>query len=96
MPKIYLDVICNNIHLKFEVDSGSPVSIIYKSIYEIHFLSKLNESNVNLVSYSDTPIKVLGYTMIITNCKGTITENCKLYVVNSNRPPLMGRVGPIN
>lgn len=81
----------NDISLGFEIDSGSPVTIISDGDKQQHFRdTKLNSTNTKLVSYCGTQIQVLGFIVVRVN-SGIQCRDLKLYVVQSNRKPLLGR-----
>lgn len=90
--KICIDLKINNdVFLGFEIDSGSPVTIISVDDKEKYFRTKeLQSTDTKLVSYCGTTINVLGFFYV---CVHTAIESrdMKLYVVKSNRKPLLGR-----
>ncbi|XP_041787566.1 uncharacterized protein LOC121602873 [Anopheles merus] len=87
VPKWWIDLTVNNITMRIEVDTGSPLTIIGKQCYEKYFKHKpLQKCNVELVSYTNNAIEVLG-TMKVKVDK----EMLPLYVVNLMKRPLLGR-----
>ncbi|XP_055622162.1 uncharacterized protein LOC129765761 [Toxorhynchites rutilus septentrionalis] len=59
--KLILDVSVNGKFIRFEIDTGSPVSIISSECRNRLFPSvRLRKDNTNLVSYCNTSIAVLG------------------------------------
>lgn len=89
--KICIDLNVNDVVLGFEIDSGSPVTIISNNDKERYFpLEIMRPSDTKLVSYCGTEITVLGYFGVCVN-SGIESGHLKLYVVESNRRPLLGR-----
>ncbi|XP_055526941.1 uncharacterized protein K02A2.6-like [Wyeomyia smithii] len=89
--KMWLPVNVCGVSLRFEVDTGSPVSIINTQYYDKHFRNiKLRNSDLNLVSYCNTDIQIKGVLDADVECNGT-KERLPLYVVNSGKHPLLGR-----
>lgn len=89
--KICIDISINDIVLGFEIDSGSPVTIISNDDKRRYFpVDKLHSSDTKLVSYCGAEITVLGYFGVCVN-SGIESRDLKLYVVESKRKPLLGR-----
>lgn len=89
--KIYLKLKTGNTVIKFEVDSGSPVtlmSIADKNKYLKHM--SLQESNIELRSYCGNKIQVLGFVNVKVRLNNVIND-LRLFVVEGNRHPLLGR-----
>ncbi|XP_055622179.1 uncharacterized protein K02A2.6-like [Toxorhynchites rutilus septentrionalis] len=77
--------------MKFEVDSGSPVSLIGLADRVKWFNDiTLNETKVELRSYCGSKIKVFGTIDVDVACNGKI-QVLRLFVVDSKRQPLLGR-----
>lgn len=76
--------------MKLTVDTGAAVSVLPRCIYEEHFSeAPLRPSSVRLVTYSKTPIKVLGCMEAIVHMD-SIKGLANFYVVDSGTA-LMGR-----
>uniref|UniRef100_A0A182PX69 RT_RNaseH_2 domain-containing protein n=1 Tax=Anopheles epiroticus TaxID=199890 RepID=A0A182PX69_9DIPT len=87
VPKWWIDLTVDNVELRFEVDTGSPLTIIGKQYYEKHFKCKsLQKCDVDLVSYTNNEIEMLG--MLHVQVEHKILP---LYVVNMTKRPLLGR-----
>ncbi|XP_041764608.1 uncharacterized protein K02A2.6-like [Anopheles merus] len=87
VPKWWIDLTVDNITMRFEVDTGSPLTIIGKQCYEKYFKNKpLQKCNVELVSYTNNAIEVLGTIKVKVD-----NEMLSLYVVNLMKRPLLGR-----
>lgn len=89
--KVCIDLKINDLQLGFEIDSGSPVSIISEDDKHKFFRTiKLQPTDTKLVSYCGTEINVCGFFCVCVN-SGVECRELKLYVVKSNRKPLLGR-----
>ncbi|XP_058826833.1 uncharacterized protein K02A2.6-like [Topomyia yanbarensis] len=89
--KFLLDVSVNGKYIRFEVDTGSPVSIISAENRNKLFPdAQLRKCDTELVSYCNTSIEVLGVLDARVKFKGKTTK-LPLYVVNSGKHPLLGR-----
>lgn len=76
--------------MKLTVDTGATVSVLPRCIYEDHFRgAPLCQSSVRLVTYSKTPINVLGRMKATVRMDG-IEGVANFYVVD-NGTALMGR-----
>lgn len=99
-----LELSCNNVYLKkslefevdnvkvaFEIDTGSPVSIIGCNLFNKSFRKfKLEPCGIGLRSYCNTPLKILGFFWV----KVKLNEKqgkLRLYVVNMDKDPIVGR-----
>ncbi|XP_062538906.1 uncharacterized protein K02A2.6-like [Armigeres subalbatus] len=89
--RFLLDVLVNGKNIRFEVDTGSPVSIVSAKCKDRYFSGlRMRDCSTNLVSYCGTSIEVLG--IIDTRVQyggGKVT--LPLYVVQSEKHPLLGR-----
>lgn len=90
-PKIFLRVKVGGGVIKFEVDSGSPVSLMgftdkNKYIPDV----PLHETKVELRSYCGNPIEVYGIVYATVKYEGQ-SHKLRLFVVKTDRHPLMGR-----
>ncbi|XP_017490965.1 PREDICTED: uncharacterized protein K02A2.6-like, partial [Rhagoletis zephyria] len=89
--KIECKLSVNNVQISFEVDTGSPVSIINLEDAKRNFAkSQLKEAKIQLVSYCGTPLECLGYIWVRVADKLS-DKMLKLYIVRSDRRPLLGR-----
>lgn len=89
--KLWLTLVLNGVAVRFEIDTGSPVSIISAQFFQRYFKEcHLRKCSLNLVSYCDTNIRVLGVLDVIVDCCG-VRANLPLYVVDSSKHPLLGR-----
>lgn len=89
--KICINLKINNLFLDFEIDSGSPVTIISEDDKRAHFrASELQPTDTKLVSYCGTGINVLGCFNVCVN-SGVECRDLRMYVVKSKRKPLLGR-----
>ncbi|XP_062540860.1 uncharacterized protein K02A2.6-like [Armigeres subalbatus] len=89
--KFMLDLTIDGRTLTFEVDTGSPVSLI-SSHDQIRYFKDfpIHPTVTKLVSYCDTDINVLGKIMVNTHSNGD-TLTLPLHVAESNRHPILGR-----
>lgn len=77
--------------LRFEVDSGAAVSVISTDTVREHFPhKKLQPTNVQLVNFCKTSVKVVGIIAVSVAWRGSLV-NLNLYVSTVNREPLVGR-----
>ena len=89
--KLWLTLVLNGVPIRFEIDTGSPVSIISAQLFQQYFKEcQLRKCSLNLVSYCDTNIRVLGVLEVTVDCRG-VRATLPLYVVNSSKHPLLGR-----
>lgn len=89
--KHYTDLKVNNEIFSFEIDSGSPVTVINLDDARRHFgKSTIQKNDTELESYCGTPLQILGfiYVDVTTN---TVHKNVKMYIARSKRNPLLGR-----
>ncbi|CAK1598324.1 unnamed protein product [Parnassius mnemosyne] len=84
-------VTINGIPLKFEIDSGSAVSVISKDTYDLYFNSiPLQRSAKKLTSYTGNNINSAGLIRVPVIYSGQTAE-LNVYVVPGGGPPLLGR-----
>ncbi|XP_041785730.1 uncharacterized protein LOC121601010 [Anopheles merus] len=77
--------------LTFEVDTGSPVSLINIKDKQKHLKDiEILQTDLRLVSYSDNDINVLGKLLVTVVVEGRKLV-LPLYVTKSNKHPLLGR-----
>lgn len=89
--KLIYDFTVNDISIAFEIDTGAPVSLISAADAKRWFGKlSLNENDTGLQSYCYTPLDILGF--IYVRVKTPIPSPVvKLYIVRSDRKPLLGR-----
>ncbi|XP_058817327.1 uncharacterized protein K02A2.6-like [Topomyia yanbarensis] len=89
--KFWLEVRVNGSNIRFEVDTGSPVSIISARLRKSLFSkARLRVCDTNLISYCNNSIDVLGIIDARVESDDKIIT-LPLYVVNSDKHPLLGR-----
>nr|XP_029714444.1 uncharacterized protein K02A2.6-like [Aedes albopictus] len=89
--KIWMKVRVNGVPMRFEVDTGSPVTIVSANCWKQMFQeAKLRQCDTNLVSYCNTNIDVLGIMDARVEYDGQNSQ-LPLYIVNSEKHPLIGR-----
>ncbi|XP_058827953.1 uncharacterized protein K02A2.6-like [Topomyia yanbarensis] len=91
LSKIMLPLTVNKKVIKFEVDCGSPVSLISLADKMTYFNDlPLTKTNVELISYCENKIKVHGYMKAEVHYKGH-SNMLRLFVVDTKRHALLGR-----
>jgi hypothetical protein len=89
--KIYIALNCEEDHLRFEIDSGSPVTIIGYNVYKEKFPNVfLSETSKRLISYCGTELKMYGVIHVNVNMSDKVI-NSPIYVVDTGKNPLLGR-----
>lgn len=89
--KIWLEMIVEDVPIVFEVDTGSPVTIINLDFKNKFFPNQeMISSKLDLITYCKTSIDVRGFIEVTGEYDGRICT-LPLYVVNSDRHPLIGR-----
>nr|XP_029719798.1 uncharacterized protein K02A2.6-like [Aedes albopictus] len=91
LSKVILPLNVNSRVIKFEVDCGSPVSLMSLNDKKVYLDElPLLETDVELRSYCGNKIEVCGYVEAEVQYNGM--SNClRLFVVNTERHPLLGR-----
>lgn len=77
--------------VRFELDSGSAVSVISKQLFTSLFpCSEIKHSEISLTSFCNTQIRIHGYATVDVTYKNA---SCRLnlYIANTNKMPLLGR-----
>lgn len=89
--KLIYDILVNDISILFEIDTGAPVTLISLADAKRWFGKvQLQSNDTGLQSYCHTSIDVLGF--IYVHVKTPIPSPAvKLYIVRSDRKPLLGR-----
>ncbi|KAI5743861.1 hypothetical protein M8J77_022987 [Diaphorina citri] len=89
--KIHVVLNTNSQDVKYEIDTGASISVMgLKYFRSIFPKTELKETDLILVSYCNTKVKVLG----VVNVKVTynnITKYLNLYIVNLDKDPIVGR-----
>ncbi|XP_062539261.1 uncharacterized protein K02A2.6-like [Armigeres subalbatus] len=89
--KFLLDLTINHKELTFEVDTGSPVSLINVRDKRQYFYDlEILPTTTRLVSYCDNDIGVLGKIMVKVVANGE-ELTLPLHIAESSRHPLLGR-----
>lgn len=91
LPKVILPLNVNKKVIRFEVDCGSPVSIMSLDDKKVYLDElPLLKTDVELISYCGNKIDVCGYVKTKVQHNGCL-NSLRLFVVNSKRHPLLGR-----
>ncbi|XP_058456616.1 uncharacterized protein K02A2.6-like [Malaya genurostris] len=89
--KFRLELLLNGSKVIFEIDSGSPVSILSLSDYQKYIPGiKMHHPDTTLVSYSGNTIELFGMCAVHINYGGKNHE-LLLYVAKNKKHPLLGR-----
>lgn len=84
-------VLLDGVHIDFELDCGSPITIIPQKLYKDYFSSRLlYRSNLILSAYNGSNIKVLGFIRL-TVTYSSKSHDLDVYVAQSEGVPLLGR-----
>lgn len=84
-------VLINKLSLKFEIDSGSAVTVIPESFYKSKFIDvPLSSTNKQLMTYNGKKIICLG-TLRLPVCYADQSHYIDIFVVRDGGPPLLGR-----
>lgn len=88
---MYEHVLVNKINIKFELDSGSAVTVISDDIYFKYFVNvPLKSSTKILQSYNGSYINSLGVITLLFTYKSK-SKLLDVFVVKGGGPPLLGR-----
>lgn len=91
LQKYLMNVNVNGKQFQFEVDTGSPVSIIsYDTKRRFFEKIPLLETKKQMIGYGGNPIKIYGYILVKVSTSKASAE-LPLYVVESDKHPLLGR-----
>lgn len=81
----------HNVFYKFEIDSGSAVTVVSEVFYNTHFKDvPLSSTCKQLMTYNGRKIVCLG-TFRLPVCYAGQTHDIVLFVVRDGGPPLLGR-----
>lgn len=84
-------VVVNGVSLVFEIDTGSPVTVISEQMYKRYFSNiSLKPSDVILHSYNGDRLNITGVLNLTFNYNNK-TNEIVVYVVFNGGPPLLGR-----
>lgn len=90
--KFFCTLLVNSKEIRFEVDSGSPVTIMNREQVRVLFPgSTVFKTDLNLVAYCKTVIKILGYIVVHVKCKKMQKEKLNIYITELEKEPLLGR-----
>lgn len=91
LSKVMLSLQINDVKVVFEVDCGSPITLMSFADFKkkLNHL-QLSKTNMELASYCGSRIKVHGYVNVNVKYR---EHSCilRLFVVDTNRHPLLGR-----
>lgn len=89
--KFFCTLMVNDKEIRFEVDSGSAVTIMNREQVCVLFPgSTVFKTNLNLVSYSKTIVKILGYIVVYVQCN-RMRNKLNIYLTELDKEPLLGR-----
>ncbi|XP_031332533.1 uncharacterized protein K02A2.6-like [Photinus pyralis] len=89
--KFLLTLKLNGTLVEFEVDSGAAVSIINVTQFKQLFPNiQVENTNLQLVTYCKRELDVVGFVSV-TVTYNTVQKILNLYIVKSDRKPLLGR-----
>lgn len=89
--KFFCTLLVNNKDIRFEVDSGSAVTIMNREQVRALFPgSTVFRTSLNLVSYSKTIVKILGYIVVYVQCN-QLRKKLNIYLTELDKEPLLGR-----
>lgn len=84
-------ILLNGVRLKFEIDSGSGVTVMSEKTFKSHFKDvPLSTTNKRLCSYTGDRINCIGVARLPAAYLGR-THSLDVYVVRDGGPPLLGR-----
>ncbi|XP_055699121.1 uncharacterized protein K02A2.6-like [Phlebotomus papatasi] len=91
--KVWLGVKVGGRDMNFEVDSGSPISIISSHDKDTLFpKAEIFPTSRNFVGYNNSEIDVLGYVKATVEVRGRVLRDMNLYIaLGSKKAPLLGR-----
>lgn len=91
VDKFWLELSVNSAKVKFEIDSGSPVTVMSVWDQEKYFPTvELSSPDTGLVSYSGNAIELCGMCAVRVDYGGESHE-LLLYVAKNEKHPLLGR-----
>ncbi|XP_055908516.1 uncharacterized protein K02A2.6-like [Eupeodes corollae] len=89
--KMCCELIVNDIPFIFQIDTGSPVTVVGLSDAKKQFGKlHLQENDTELVSFCGKKLECFGYVNVKVKTKQNVV-NLKMYIVRSQRNPLLGR-----
>lgn len=84
-------VVVNDVNLTFEIDTGSPVTVISEQMYKRFFSNQaLSPSDVILHSYNGGRLSISGVLQLPFKYNNKMYD-IMVYVVRDGGPPLLGR-----
>ena len=91
----YANIWINGKKVHFEIDSGSPVTLISKNTFFKIFTGTkkpiLTQTKAKIIDYQNSEIPVCGQFTTNFNYKNTIFKDMKVLVVNKNAKSILGR-----
>lgn len=90
--EIIIPILLQNKNFDLELDTGSAVSLISKKTYDEHFSNmKLQPCSLQLCTYTEGEVKVLGQIEVDVNYNDNAYGKLPLVVVEGKGNPLFGR-----
>ena len=87
-----VDMKVNNQFIKFEVDTGSGITLISESTYQKSLSNyQLSKTNITIKTYANESLNVLGKIKVVVQYKESVFTNFPLYIVAGNGVNLLGR-----
>ena len=87
-----VDMKVNNQFIKFEVDTGSGITLISESTYQKNLSNyQLSKTNITIKTYANESLNVLGKIKVVVQYKESVFTNFPLYIVSGNGVNLLGR-----
>ena len=78
--------------IKFEIDTGSGIALIYEGEYCTHFQNlPLTGTKVKVGTYANESLKVLGKLIVDVSYENKIYNRLPLYVIKGGGVSLLGR-----
>lgn len=88
--KFFCTFAVNNKNIRFEVDSGSAVTIMNREQVRMLFPGSSIFKTDLLVAYCKTIVKILGYIVVYVQCNKT-RKQLNIYITELEKKPLLGR-----
>ena len=89
--KLWQNLNVNNIDVRFEVDTGAAVSLMFMDdAISLFKDSQVFKTNFNLITYCGSKIKIVGFIMVKVYYNNNILE-LRLHLSKINHKPILGR-----